>query len=171
MDLAGQPKGASVDTMQKITPCLWFDFNAEEAVNYYVSVFKRSRILEVTRYNQAIPDLEGKVLIIRFELEGQQFLALNGGPQFPFTEAVSLSVDCADQAEVDALWARLCDGGSASECGWLKDRFGLSWQIVPRALMTMLADPDPAKAARVMQAMMTMSRIDIAHLQRAYDDE
>ena len=155
---------------QKITTCLWFDFNAEEAVHHYMSIFERSKILEVLRYNAATPELEGKVLLIRFELEGQAFLALNGGPQFPFTEAVSLSVDCADQAEVDALWDRLCEGGSPSECGWLKDKFGLSWQIVPRDLMTMLTDPDSARATRAMQAMMTMSRIDIARVKRAYDN-
>lgn len=158
-----------MSTKQKITPCLWFNFNAEEAVNHYLSIFKRSKILEVSRYGDAMPELKGKVLIMRFELEGQQFQALNAGPQFPFTEAISLSVDCADQAEVDALWARLSEGGSAGQCGWLKDKFGLSWQIVPRALVTMLNDSDADKAARVMQAMMTMSKIDVARLQQAYN--
>jgi predicted 3-demethylubiquinone-9 3-methyltransferase (glyoxalase superfamily) len=158
-----------VSTKQKITPCLWFNFNAEEAVNHYLSIFKRSKILEVSRYGDAMPELKGKVLTMRFEIEGQEFQALNAGPQFPFTEAISLSVDCADQAEVDALWARLSEGGSAGQCGWLKDKFGLSWQIVPRALVTMLNDPDADKAARVMQAMMTMSKIDIARLQQAYN--
>jgi predicted 3-demethylubiquinone-9 3-methyltransferase (glyoxalase superfamily) len=123
------------------------------------------------RYGDAIPELKGKVLIMRFELEGQQFQALNAGPQFPFTEAISLSVDCADQAEVDALWARLSEGSSAGQCGWLKDKFGLSWQIVPRALATMLNDSDADKAARVMQAMMTMSKIDVARLQQAYNHQ
>lgn len=155
--------------MQKITPCLWFNFNAEEAVNHYLTTFQRSRILEISHYGDATPALKGHVLTIRFELEGQQFLALNAGPQFPFTEAISLSVDCADQAEVDALWASLSAGGNTSQCGWLKDKFGLSWQIVPRVLVTMLTDSDPARAARVMQAMLTMSKIDIARLQRAYD--
>ncbi|MGH8594720.1 MAG: VOC family protein [Gammaproteobacteria bacterium] len=158
-----------MSTQQKITPCLWFNFNAEEAVNHYLSIFKRSKILEVSRYGDAMPELKGKVLTMRFEIEGQEFQALNAGPQFPFTEAISLSVDCADQAEVDALWARLSEGGSAGQCGWLKDKFGLSWQIVPRALVTMLNDPDADKAARVMQAMMTMSKIDIARLQEAYN--
>lgn len=154
-------------TPQKITPCLWFNFNAEEAVNYYLSIFKNAKILSISRYGDAMPDLKGKVLTISFELEGQQFQALNAGPQFPFTEAISLSVDCADQAEVDRLWSQLSAGGSPSQCGWLKDKFGLSWQIVPRALITLLNDPDAAKAARVMQAMMTMSKIDIARLQHA----
>ena len=153
-----------MNDVPKITPCLWFNFNAEEAVNQYLGIFKRGRILQVSRYGQATPALQGKVLTMRFELEGQQFLALNAGPKFPFTEAISLSVDCADQAEVDELWERLAAGGSTSRCGWLKDRFGLSWQIVPRMLVTLLTDPDPAKAARVMQAMLTMSKIDIAGL-------
>lgn len=156
-------------TLQKITPCLWFNFNAEEAVNHYVSIFKHSKILEVLRYGDSMPALKGKVLTMRFELEGQQFLALNVGPQFPFTEAISLSVDCADQAEVDELWARLTQGGSESNCSWLKDKFGLSWQIVPRALVTMLSDPDAAKATKAMQAMMAMRKIDIATIQAAFD--
>ena len=156
---------------QKITPCLWFNFNAEEAVNHYLSIFKRGKILEISRYGDAMPDLKGKVLTMRFEIEAQEFQALNAGPQFPFTEAISLSVDCADQAEVDALWAGLCEGGAPSQCGWLKDKFGLSWQIVPRALVTMLTDPDVDKAARVMQAMMTMSKIDIGRLQQAYNQQ
>lgn len=154
--------------LQKITPCLWFNFNAEEAVNHYCSVFTRSRTLETLHYGDAMPDFKGKVLTIRFELEGQQFLALNGGPQFPFTEAISLSVDCADQSEVDALWERLSEGGSTGQCGWLKDRFGVSWQIVPRALVEMLGDPDPARATRVMQSMLGMKKLDIAALQHAY---
>ena len=154
----------------KITPCLWFNFNAEAAVNHYLSIFKHSKILEVSRYGDAMPELKDKVLTMRFEIDGQQLLALNAGPQFPFTEAISLSVDCADQMEVDELWSRLTEGGSASQCGWLKDKFGLPWQIVPRALITLLNDPDATKATRVMQAMMTMSKIDIAGLQRAYND-
>lgn len=156
---------------QKITPCLWFNFNTEEAVNHYMSIFKRSRILETSRYGDAMPELKGKVLTMRFEIEGQQFLALNGGPQFPFTEAISLSVDCVDQAEVDDLWNRLSEGGSQGQCGWLKDKFGLSWQIVPRALVTMLADADAGKAARVMQAMLTMNKIDVARLEQAYKQQ
>ena len=160
-----------MSTRPKITPCLWFNFNAEEAVTHYLSIFKRSRILDVSRYGDTMPNLKGKVLVMRFELEGQQFQALNGGPQFPFTEAISLSVDCVDQEEVNELWARLSDGGSTGRCGWLKDKFGLSWQIVPRALVTLLNDPDATKAARVMQAMMTMTRIDVARLQQAYSRE
>jgi predicted 3-demethylubiquinone-9 3-methyltransferase (glyoxalase superfamily) len=154
--------------MQKITPCLWFDFKAEEAVHHYLGIFKHGKILETSRYGDAMPELKGKVLVMRFELEGREIMALNGGPQFPFTEAVSLSVDCVDQAEVDHLWDRLCDGGSPGRCGWLKDKFGLSWQIVPRALVRLLNDPDPVKATRVMQAMLPMSKINIAELERAY---
>jgi predicted 3-demethylubiquinone-9 3-methyltransferase (glyoxalase superfamily) len=164
-----QSKGKIMTSIQKITPCLWFNFNAEEAVNHYMSIFKHSRILQVTRYGDAVPEHKGKVVVMRFEIEGQQFQALNAGPQFPFTEAISLSVDCADQAEVDDLWTRLSDGGSTGQCGWLKDKFGLSWQIVPRALVTLLNDPDAEKAARVMRAMMSMSKINIAALQQAYD--
>jgi predicted 3-demethylubiquinone-9 3-methyltransferase (glyoxalase superfamily) len=157
-------------TRQKITPCLWFNFNAEEAVAHYLGIFKRSRILEISRYGDAMPEFKGKVLVIRFELEGQEIQALNGGPQYPFTEAISLSVDCADQAEVDEMWARLAEGGSPGRCGWLKDKFGLSWQIVPRALATLLTDPDPGRASRVMQSMLTMSKIDINRLQQAHDN-
>ena len=153
----------------KITPCLWFNFNAEEAVAHYQAIFPRSRLLETSRYGDAMPHLKGKVLTMRFELEGQQFLALNGGPQYPFTEAISLSVDCVDQAEVDVLWAGLSAGGSEGRCGWLKDKFGISWQIVPRVLVTLLSDPDAAKASRVMQAMLGMGRIEIARLQDAYN--
>jgi predicted 3-demethylubiquinone-9 3-methyltransferase (glyoxalase superfamily) len=157
--------------MQKLTPCLWFNFNAEEAVNHYMSIFKNGKVLDVSRYGDAMPEFKGKVLTMRFELEGQEFQALNAGPQFPFTEAISISVDCADQAEVDVLWAKLCEGGSPSQCGWLKDKFGLSWQIVPTALVQMLKDPDPAKAQRVMGAMMKMQKIDIAALHAAYEGE
>jgi predicted 3-demethylubiquinone-9 3-methyltransferase (glyoxalase superfamily) len=156
-------------TTQKITPCLWFNFNAEEAVNYYLSIFKNSKILEISHYGDAVPTYKGKVLTILFEIEGQTFQALNGGPQFPFTEAISLSVDCETQEEVDALWSKLSAGGSESQCGWLKDKFGLSWQIVPRALTEMLKDKDPDKATRVMQAMFTMSKIDINRLLQAYN--
>lgn len=156
--------------MQKLTPCLWFDFNAEEAVNHYMSIFKDGKVLEVTRYGDAVPQLKDKVLTMRFTLEGQEFLALNGGPQFPFTEAISISVDCANQAEVDALWSKLtADGGSPGQCGWLKDKFGLSWQIVPSALVQMLKDPDASRSQRVMGAMMQMRKIDIAALRSAYE--
>jgi predicted 3-demethylubiquinone-9 3-methyltransferase (glyoxalase superfamily) len=157
-------------TRQKITPCLWFNFNAEEAVAHYLGIFKRARILEISRYGDAMREFKGKVLVIRFELEGQEIQALNGGPQYPFTEAISLSVDCADQAEVDEMWARLAEGGSPGRCGWLKDKFGLSWQIVPRALATLLTDPDPGRASRVMQSMLTMSKIDINRLQQVHDN-
>jgi predicted 3-demethylubiquinone-9 3-methyltransferase (glyoxalase superfamily) len=160
-----------MSTPPKITPCLWFNFNAEEAVNFYVGTFKNSRIISTLRYGEAHPDLKGTALLMRFEIEGQEFQALNAGPQFPFTEAISLSVDCVDQAEVDYLWEKLCEGGTPSQCSWLKDKFGLSWQIVPRTLSTLLSDPDPVKANRVMQAMMTMSKIDIAAIQAAYDQE
>jgi predicted 3-demethylubiquinone-9 3-methyltransferase (glyoxalase superfamily) len=158
-------------TVQKITPCLWFNFNAEEAVNHYLSIFKNSKILEVSRYGDAMPEHKGKVLTLLFEIEGQKFQALNAGPQFPFTEAISLSVDCETQEEVDALWSKLSAGGSEGQCGWLKDKFGLSWQIVPRALPEMLKDKDTDKATRVMQAMFTMSKIDVARLQQAYNQK
>jgi len=157
--------------MQKLTPCLWFDFNADEAVEHYLAIFKNGKVLEVTHYGDAVPSLEGKVLTMRFVIEGQEFLALNGGPQFPFTEAISIAIDCADQAEVDRLWARLSEGGSTSRCGWLKDKFGLSWQIVPRAMMDMLKNPDTAKAQRAMSAMMTMTRLDIAALRAAFEGQ
>jgi predicted 3-demethylubiquinone-9 3-methyltransferase (glyoxalase superfamily) len=158
-------------TTQKITPCLWFNFNAEEAVNYYLSIFKHSKILEVSRYGDAVPEHKGKVMLLLFEIEGQQFQALNAGPQFPFTEAISLSVDCETQEEVDELWSKLSAGGRESQCGWLKDKFGLSWQIVPRVLTEMIKDKDADKATRVMQAMFTMSKIDIARLQQAYNQK
>lgn len=152
-------------------PCLWFNFNAEEAVNYYLTIFRNSRIIEVSRYGDATPALKGKVLVMRFELDGQEFQALNGGPQYPFTEAISLSVDCEDQAEVDDLWNRLSEGGTPGRCGWLKDKFGLSWQIVPRALSGFLSQPDRARAGRAMQAMLKMGKIDVAELQRACDQQ
>jgi predicted 3-demethylubiquinone-9 3-methyltransferase (glyoxalase superfamily) len=154
--------------MQKLTPCLWFNFNAEEAVEHYLGIFKNGKVLEATRYGDAVPALKGKVLTMRFVLEGQEFLALNAGPQFPFTEAISISVDCADQAEVDRLWARLSEGGSTGQCGWLKDKFGLSWQVVPRAMVDMLKSPDTAGAQRAMAAMMQMTKLDIAALQAAF---
>jgi predicted 3-demethylubiquinone-9 3-methyltransferase (glyoxalase superfamily) len=152
---------------QKITPCLWFDFNAEEAVNHYLSIFRNARILEISHYGDAVPSLKGKVLTILFELEGQQFQALNAGPQFPFTEAISLSVNCEDQQEVDRLWSALSAGGSTGQCSWLKDKFGLSWQIVPRRMMELLTDPDKDKAARAMRAMMQMTKIDLAQIEQA----
>ena len=156
--------------MQKLTPCLWFNFNADEAVEHYLSIFKNGKVLEVSHYGDAVPSLKGKVLTMRFELEGQEFLALNGGPQFPFTEAVSFEVRCADQDEVDHYWDRLVDGGVESQCGWLKDRFGLSWQIVPERLFELLGDSDPARAAAATAAMLGMRRIVVAELEDAVRD-
>lgn len=154
--------------MQKITPCLWFNFNAEEAVNHYLSIFKNGRILDVSRYGDSVPELDGKVLTMRFEIEGQLFIALNAGPQFPFTEAISLFVDCETQEEVDHYWDRLVEGGTPGRCAWLKDKFGVSWQIVPRSLVDMLQDDDVARSARVMKAMMEMGKIEVAKLEAAY---
>ncbi|MFI8994891.1 VOC family protein [Streptomyces sp. NPDC053542] len=158
--------------MQKITTCLWFDDQAEEAVNHYLSVFGSvfggGSILDMQRYGESGPGPEGSVMVIRFEIAGQELLALNGGPAFTFSEAVSLSVDCATQEEVDELWARLTEGGEESQCGWLKDKYGLSWQIVPRALPELLGGPDGEGAQRVMRAMMEMKKIDIARLEAAY---
>ncbi len=155
--------------MQKITPFLWFDTQAEEAAQHYVSIFKNSKIVGVTRYGDAGPGPRGSVMTVTFSLGGQEFIALNGGPHFKFTEAISLSVDCKTQEEVDELWRRLSEGGEEGQCGWLKDRYGLSWQINPTILGEMLADPDPRKAKRVMEAMLEMKKIDIARLKQAYD--
>ena len=154
---------------KRITPCLWFNFNAEEAVQHYLSIFKNGEVLETSYYGDAVPSLKGQVLTMRFMLEGEELLALNAGPQFPFTEAISLSVDCADQAEVDRMWDRLSEGGSTGQCGWVKDKFGLSWQIVPTEMPKMLTDSDPAKAARAMAAMMQMTKIDIAAVRAAFE--
>jgi predicted 3-demethylubiquinone-9 3-methyltransferase (glyoxalase superfamily) len=154
--------------MQKITPFLWFDANAEEAANFYVSIFKDSKITRVQRCGDAGPGPKGAVMSLDFQLEGQQFMALNGGPHFQFSPAISLFVNCETQEEVDALWDRLLAGGQAQQCGWLKDKFGLSWQIIPTALGRLLADPDPTKSARVMKAMMQMVKIDVAELKRAH---
>ena len=155
--------------MDKLTPCLWFDFNAEEAVEFWLSVFKDGKVIDVTRYGDAMPQHKGKALVIRYELAGQHFMALNGGPQFKFSEAVSLSVNCKDQAEVDRYWAALtAGGGEEGPCGWLKDKFGLSWQVVPEVLPRYLNDPDPARAQRVFAAMMQMKKIEIAKLDEAY---
>ncbi len=155
--------------MQKITPFLWFDKNAEEAVNHYLAIFKNSKINNILRCGDVGPGPKGSILTIAFQLEGQEFIALNGGPIFKFTEAISLSVDCKSQQEVDDLWEKLSDGGQKSQCGWLKDKFGLSWQVVPSALVEMLQDQDAEKAKRVMAAMMQMSKIDIAILKQAYE--
>lgn len=156
--------------MQKITPFLWFDSNAEEAVNLYLSIFKNSKITKVARYGDAGPGPKGSVMTIAFQLEGQDFIALNGGPMFKFTEAISLSVDCKTQQEVDELWEKLSAGGQPGPCGWLKDKFGLSWQIVPSALVEMLQDKDAEKSKRVMHAMMQMRKIDIGRLRQAYEN-
>ena len=154
--------------MGKITPFLWYDNNAEEAVNHYTSIFKNSRVTNIARYGEAGPGPKGSIMTIAFQLEGQDFIALNGGPMFKFNEAISFSVDCKTQQEVDELWEKLSAGGQPSQCGWLKDKYGLSWQIVPSVLIEMLQDSDAEKSQRVMQAMMQMSKIDIAALRRAY---
>ena len=153
--------------MPAITPWLWFDTEGEEAAQFYTSVFPNSRILDVSRYGSAGPRPEGTVMTVSFELDGQRLAALNGGPDFSFTEAVSFQVACADQDEVDHYWNALSDGGEEGPCGWLKDRFGLSWQIVPNALPRLLGDPDPERAQRVMAAMLKMKKIEIAELERA----
>jgi predicted 3-demethylubiquinone-9 3-methyltransferase (glyoxalase superfamily) len=154
--------------MQKITPFLWFDGQAEEAMHHYVSIFKNSKVVGVTRCGDAGPGPKGSVMIAAFELEGQRFTALNGGPQFKFTEAVSFVVNCETQEEVDELWDRLAEGGQTQQCGWLKDKFGLSWQIIPSALPELMSDPDPEKARRVTEAMLQMTKIDIAGLRQAH---
>ncbi len=157
--------------MSRISPFLWFDQQAEEAANLYVSIFPNSKITGSTRYGEAGPGPAGSVMTISFELDGLAVTALNGGPHFKFTEAISMSVDCADQTEVDRYWdALLADGGQASQCGWLKDRYGLSWQIVPRILPRLLGDPDKARAQRVMRAMMKMIKLDVAALEAAAAD-
>jgi len=158
--------------IQKVTPCLWFDGNAEEAANFYVSLLPDSRIDRVSRSPAETPSgPAGMVLVVDFTLGGTKFTGLNGGPQFPFTEAVSFQIACEDQAEVDRLWAALCDGGSPGRCGWLTDRWGLSWQIVPTRLHELLADPDPERSRRAMEAMLEMNKLDIAELERAADGE
>lgn len=153
--------------MQKITPCLWFDGQAEEAMNHYMSIFRNSKVLSVIRWGKDGHGPEGSVLVASFELDGVEFQALNGGPDFKFTEALSLSITCKTQEEVDHFWNRLLDGGQPSQCGWLKDKFGLSWQVVPEQLPRLLQDPDKARAGRVMQAMMQMVKIDIAKIEEA----
>jgi predicted 3-demethylubiquinone-9 3-methyltransferase (glyoxalase superfamily) len=154
--------------MQKITPCLWFDTEGEEAAEFYTSVFPNSRIVEVTRYGSAGPRAEGTVMTVSFELDGQQFIALNGGPDFKFNEAISLEVSCGSQEEVDSLWSTLtADGGEEGPCGWLKDKYGVSWQIVPKVLIELISDPDQEKAQRVMAAMLQMRKIEIDELEKA----
>jgi predicted 3-demethylubiquinone-9 3-methyltransferase (glyoxalase superfamily) len=154
---------------QKITPFLWFDGNAEEAVNFYTSIFKDGRVVSIEHYPEDFEQMRGKVLTAVFELNGQEFMAIDGGPQYKFTEAISMFVDCESQEEVDHLWDRLSDGGQILMCGWLNDRYGVAWQIIPRALMDMMQDKDRARARRVMDAMMQMKKIDVAELRRAYD--
>jgi len=155
------------ERIQKITPFLWFDHEAEEAATFYTSIFENSRILGIARYGDAGPGPKGSVMTVAFELDGQKFTALNGGPQFKFTEAVSFVVNCETQAEVDQFWERLSEGGQEVQCGWLKDKYGLSWQVVPTILPKLLQDKDRARAQRVMQAMLKMKKIEIAGLENA----
>ena len=154
--------------MKKITPCLWFDGNAEEAVNFYTSVFKNFKVGEVMRYGDAGPGPKGSVLTVAFELEGQEFIALNGGPMYQFSPAVSFFVNCDTQEEIDEFWDRLSEDGQTQQCGWLTDKYGVTWQIVPRVLGAMLQDENAAKSKRVMQAMLKMTKLDIELLQHAY---
>ena len=155
--------------IQKLTPFLWFDHQAEEAAAFYTSIFPNSNVVKVIRYGEAGPGPAGSAMTVEFQLEGQSFVALNGGPHFKFTEAISFLVNCQTQEEVDAYWEKLSAGGAEVECGWLKDKFGLSWQIVPTLLPELLSDPDPEKSGRVMQAMLTMKKLDIRALKQAYD--
>jgi predicted 3-demethylubiquinone-9 3-methyltransferase (glyoxalase superfamily) len=154
---------------QKITPFLWFDGNAEEAVNFYTSIFKDGRIVSLERYPDEFEDMRGKVLTAVFELNGQELMAIDGGPQFKFNEAISLYVDCESQEEVDNYWNKLAEGGEILMCGWLKDKYGVTWQIIPKQLPEMLRDTDRARAKRVMDTMMQMKKIELPELQRAYD--
>ena len=160
-------------TPQKITPCLWFDAEAEDAANFYVSIFKDSRILSISRYGNAGHEVHGKragsVMTVEFEIEGQRFVGLNGGPQFKFDEAVSFVIHCTSQEEIDYYWSRLTEGGREVACGWLKDRFGLSWQVVPAQLVEMLSAKDPARTERVTRAFMAMKKLDVARLRQAFD--
>jgi predicted 3-demethylubiquinone-9 3-methyltransferase (glyoxalase superfamily) len=155
---------------QKITPFLWFDGNAEEAINFYTSIFKDSKVIKTSRYGDAGPGPKGSLMTATFQLQGQEFMALNGGPQFKFTEAVSFFVKCETQDEVDNFWEKLSEGGHKSQCGWLKDRFGLWWQIIPDALGKLLSGKDAKKSERVMRAMLKMTKIEIKKLQDAYDE-
>ena len=157
--------------MQKITPFLWFDGKAEEAANFYVSIFKNSKIENIARYGDAGPGPKGTVMVVGFQIEGQKFTALNGGPVYTFSPAISFYVNCETQAEVDELWDKLSEGGKEIQCGWLTDRYGVSWQIIPNTLMELMQDKDPAKAQRVFQAMLKMVKIDIEGLKRAHRGE
>jgi predicted 3-demethylubiquinone-9 3-methyltransferase (glyoxalase superfamily) len=154
-----------------ITPSLWFDTEAEEAAAFYCSVFKNSRIVSVSHYGEGSPRPAGEVMTVEFELDGKRFVGINGGPEFTFDEAVSFQIGCADQAEVDYFWERLTEGGQESQCGWLKDRFGLSWQVVPSGLADVLGDPDPERSRRAMQAMLGMRKLDLDAMRRAADGE
>jgi predicted 3-demethylubiquinone-9 3-methyltransferase (glyoxalase superfamily) len=154
---------------QKIVTNLWFDTEAEQAANYYVSVFKNSRIVNVSHFTEAGPREAGMVLTVDFELDGQRFTGINGGPEFKFTEAISLLINCADQAEIDYFWETLSEGGEEGPCGWLKDKYGLSWQVVPTELDTLVTDPDPERANRAMKAMLSMGKLDLAALRAAAD--
>src|SRR5208282_159962 len=162
---------AGENYMQKITPFLWFDGQAEEAANFYTSIFKNSKILNIARYGEAGPGPKGTVMVATFQLEGQEFMALNGGPHYTFSPAISFFVDCETQAEVDELWEKLSAGGSELQCAWLKDKFGVSWQIVPRALRELMQEKDLIKSQRVLKAMLKMNKIDIEGLKRAYRGE
>jgi len=153
--------------MQKVTPFLWFDGNAEEAANFYISIFKNSKMGKISRYGDAGPGPKGSAMSVTFQIEGQEFFALNGGPQFKFTPAISFFVNCETQQEVDELWEKLSAGGRTDRCGWLQDKFGLSWQIIPTVLGQLLGDKDPQRAKRAMQAMLQMTKIDIKKLQQA----
>jgi len=157
--------------MQKIIPFMWFDSNAEEAVHFYISLFKNSKVLDVSRYGEGGPGPAGQVFVMSFELDGHEYKALNGGPVFKFTEAISFFVNCETQDEVDDLWEKLSAGGEKGRCGWLKDKFGMSWQVVPTSLGEVMSDPDPVKAQRVVQALMQMSKIDIKALENARDQQ
>jgi predicted 3-demethylubiquinone-9 3-methyltransferase (glyoxalase superfamily) len=153
--------------MPKIVPCLWFDHRGEEAANFYASIFANSRVLEVMPYGETGPGTPGTAMTVSFELDGQEFVALNGGPEFTFSEAISFQVDCRDQDEVDYFWNRLSEGGDEGPCGWLKDKFGVSWQVVPTRLTELLRDPDPRRSQRVMSAMLGMGKIQVAELEAA----
>ena len=157
--------------MQKIVPFLWFNDQAEEAMKFYVSIFKNSMVVSVTRYGDAGPGPKGTVMMATFQLEGQHFYALNGGPQFSFTPAISLYVNCETQEEIDELWKKLSEGGEPNECGWLQDKYGLSWQIIPTILGKMMQDKDPTKSQRVLKALLQMKKLDIARLKQAYEKE
>jgi predicted 3-demethylubiquinone-9 3-methyltransferase (glyoxalase superfamily) len=156
-------------TLKKITPCLWFDSDGEAAASFYTSIFENSRILHVSRYGSAGPRPEGMVMTVNFELDGQEFVALNGGPEFTFDEAISFQVNCESQEEVDRFWTKLSAGGEEGPCGWVKDKFGVSWQIVPTIMDALIRDPDPERSQRAMKAMLAMKKLDIAELERAAD--